>query len=417
MAKLQTGTRIFGTANVDSTLVVGNISPTNSTSNSTGSLIVTGGVGISGNLWSDKVFISNTTTSTSNTTGSLIVTGGVGLTGNLYMKGSANITAQAVLTDDMLSIDTAGYPVTTAGLNAINVRYQGGAAAIEGTAVRVDAIPGSTAGGIWNSYRILQSTGAASGVVANGVKFDNITSAGGTDNMIYAGTGWDSIINLNGTSLIHGSGAIKLINGTTAEAPIYANANGALLTTATQGAIEVAANNIYYTSNPSIGTGRNVVQASQFGVLATSATVASGGAFFTNTVRPQLAQGQYHHFRYYLAWTKATAGTLTYSFTPTAGTFVNLRAEARTYVAGAVLAAVTNMASITATASATTTSSASASIANNAAGYTIIEGFVVPSTNCRLSLLVTDSAGTVTSVLGSNFLVTNLGAVNIGNIA
>jgi hypothetical protein len=61
MAKLQTGTRIFGTANVDSTLVVGNIFSANSTSTTTGSLQVTGGVGISGNVYTSNVSITNNT--------------------------------------------------------------------------------------------------------------------------------------------------------------------------------------------------------------------------------------------------------------------------------------------------------------------------------------------------------------------
>jgi flagellar biogenesis protein FliO len=51
MAKLLTGTRIYGTANVDSVLVVGNVTSNNSTSNTTGSLIVTGGMGITGNVF------------------------------------------------------------------------------------------------------------------------------------------------------------------------------------------------------------------------------------------------------------------------------------------------------------------------------------------------------------------------------
>jgi hypothetical protein len=51
MAKLLTGTRVYGTANVDNVLRVGNITPVISTSNSTGSLIVTGGVGVSGNIY------------------------------------------------------------------------------------------------------------------------------------------------------------------------------------------------------------------------------------------------------------------------------------------------------------------------------------------------------------------------------
>ena len=46
-----------------------------------------------------------------------------------------------------------------------------------------------------------------------------------------------------------------------------------------------------------------------------------------------------------------------------------------------------------------------------------IEGDIIPSANMRLQLLVTDSAGTVTSLLGSNFQFTDLGTTNIGNIA
>jgi hypothetical protein len=51
MAKLLTGTRVYGTANVDSVLRVGNTTPANSTSNATGSLVVTGGIGVSGNIY------------------------------------------------------------------------------------------------------------------------------------------------------------------------------------------------------------------------------------------------------------------------------------------------------------------------------------------------------------------------------
>lgn len=55
MAKLLGGTRIYGTANVDSILYVnGGI---NSTSNSTGSIVVSGGVGITGNLHTGNVIV------------------------------------------------------------------------------------------------------------------------------------------------------------------------------------------------------------------------------------------------------------------------------------------------------------------------------------------------------------------------
>jgi len=61
MAKLLTGTRVYGTANVDSVLRVGNTTPVNSTSNTTGSLIVTGGVGITGNVYTGNIVITGNT--------------------------------------------------------------------------------------------------------------------------------------------------------------------------------------------------------------------------------------------------------------------------------------------------------------------------------------------------------------------
>jgi hypothetical protein len=51
MAQLLTGTRIYGNTSIDSQMIVGNVTPYTATSNSTGSLIVTGGVGVSGNIY------------------------------------------------------------------------------------------------------------------------------------------------------------------------------------------------------------------------------------------------------------------------------------------------------------------------------------------------------------------------------
>ena len=376
--------------------------------------------GFSGGTIANQLIIANNITSTSNITGALQVSGGVGITGNLFMSGSANIVAKAVLTDDMLSIDTVGYGVTTAGLNAINVRYQGGAAAIEGTAVRVDAIPGTTAGGIWNSYRILQSTGASAGVVTNGVKFDNITPAGGTDNMIYAGTGWDSIISINGTSFINGNGVIKLINGTTSEAPIvFANANGSLLlTNAGSGSLEYDATSLYITSaNTSNGAGRQIIHASQVNQLAVPVGVASAAQYFAPPQRPQLVANHTYAFKYYLSFKKITAGTVTFSFSNfPAVNFTNLNAIVTLTSQSGFGAA--NTLGIYANGATTTTSSASGVTLNANGGYVaIIDGVVQVASNTRLQLVITDSAGTIAANTGSLYYITDLGTNSkIGNI-
>jgi hypothetical protein len=98
----------------------------NSTSTTTGALVVSGGIGASGNIYAENIFdngnrvvttagtnlsvsgttisvvnnptfsgivnISNNTTSTSTTTGALVVSGGVGIGGNLFVGGNLNIT-------------------------------------------------------------------------------------------------------------------------------------------------------------------------------------------------------------------------------------------------------------------------------------------------------------------------------------
>lgn len=58
MAKLQSNTRIYGTANIDSTLIVGQITASNSVSTNTGTLQIIGGVGVSGNVYAGNVYTS-----------------------------------------------------------------------------------------------------------------------------------------------------------------------------------------------------------------------------------------------------------------------------------------------------------------------------------------------------------------------
>jgi hypothetical protein len=56
MALLQSNTIIYGTANVYSVLTVGAVTSNNSVNTTTGSLIVTGGVGVSGNVYAGNVY-------------------------------------------------------------------------------------------------------------------------------------------------------------------------------------------------------------------------------------------------------------------------------------------------------------------------------------------------------------------------
>ena len=206
--------------------------------------------------------------------------------------------------------------------------------------------------------------------------------------------------------------------GTTSLAPIDFQ-TGTNLTTAAQGSLEFDGNLLYITGNTTTGTGRGVILSPQFNTLAAGASVASGASFFTATKRPALLAGHVYHFKYFLKFAKATPGTVTFSFSNTATTTLNLNATAILQTQGASFTSGTNanIININATAATTTTSAASFSIGNNANMAVYIEGTVIPTANTRLDLLTTTSAGTVTSQLGSNYIFTDLGAANSGNIA
>ena len=146
--------------------------------------------------------------------------------GNLKAAGqAANFAPTIAPTTDIVTITNAGLSVTTAGVSALQVTYAGGAAAVEASAARIDMTPGTTTGGTWNGWRFVGATAATTGVTMNALKIDSITTGLGTDNALYVGTGYDNIINYNGTTIIDGTGQIpKLTNGNS-NITIVANAN------------------------------------------------------------------------------------------------------------------------------------------------------------------------------------------------
>lgn len=87
MAKLLSGTRIYGTATVDTQLFVSGTSV--STSTTTGALQVVGGIGVGSGMYVGGVITATSiVSSTSTTTGALQVIGGVGIGGNLWVGGT-----------------------------------------------------------------------------------------------------------------------------------------------------------------------------------------------------------------------------------------------------------------------------------------------------------------------------------------
>jgi hypothetical protein len=121
-----------------STGVLSVFNTTESTSTTTGALVISGGVGIGGNLYiageivaqkltieyttvtttyvvtDDVITTTNPTQSTSTYTGALIVTGGVGIGGNTYIGGDLNVGGSLVITTASIAV-YAPKTIITAG--------------------------------------------------------------------------------------------------------------------------------------------------------------------------------------------------------------------------------------------------------------------------------------------------------------
>jgi hypothetical protein len=106
MAQLAANTRVYGTASIDSILLVGNVSPYFAYSSNTGSLQVIGGAGVTGDLYVLGNVISSNIISANYLTANGFALGG---TGNF----TANVvTANSIAFSDNTSISTSNTSVT-----------------------------------------------------------------------------------------------------------------------------------------------------------------------------------------------------------------------------------------------------------------------------------------------------------------
>ncbi len=143
--------------------------------------------------------ISGVTGITQTGVGANSLTGATAVSNNLTINTSTGnqlsiSSGTNVPTVDQVVVDnTASTGVTTAGINGVNVKYKGGAAAVEAAGMRIDFTPGTTSGGTWSGMRIVaNTTGAVAGVSEYGIKLEGPTAAGaGTEEAVYVGTGWD----------------------------------------------------------------------------------------------------------------------------------------------------------------------------------------------------------------------------------
>ena len=108
-----------------------------STTTTSGALVVTGGVGVGGNITVGRRFKStDDTQSTSTTTGAIITAGGVGIAKNLTVGGdttiTGNLTVQGVLTSvNSTTLDVSDLQITLA-------KGAGSSAAADGAGINVD---------------------------------------------------------------------------------------------------------------------------------------------------------------------------------------------------------------------------------------------------------------------------------------
>ena len=213
------GQNFNGSANVTGNLTsVGNITGTAGiaiATTTTGVLDLdsgtTGAINIGTNANAKTLTLGNVT----GATGIVLNSGTAGVSVNTVASGQFKVQASAAPIADMVNITNTGFGTVTAGKSALQVTYVGGAAAIEASAARIDIAPGGTTGGTWSALRLVP-TAAASGVTVNLIKADAFTAGAGTENVMYVGTGYNSIINYNGTSILDGTGANYSGNAATA---------------------------------------------------------------------------------------------------------------------------------------------------------------------------------------------------------
>lgn len=136
------------------------------------------------------------------------------------IPGSLSINSSTTVpTVDQLIIDNTGSTgVTTAGVNGLNLKYKGGAAAVEAAGMRIDYTPGTTTGGTWSGLRIVAgATGPVSGVTAYGIKLEGPAAQGaGTETAIRVDSGWDIGIDVQ-------SGGLQLLAQSDPTTPAASN--------------------------------------------------------------------------------------------------------------------------------------------------------------------------------------------------
>ena len=190
---------------------------TNSTSKITGALTVSGGVGISGNLFAsagtlDSLNILNTTASTSKFTGALTVAGGVGILGSLF---ATSCELNSLIVTNGASINGTLF-ATSCELNSLNILNTTASTSKSTGALTVSGgvgISGDVYGTLGNFDNLRAISGTASTSKTTGAL--RVTGGIGASGSIYGASGvLDNLQVLDGTgSTSKSTGALRVTNG------------------------------------------------------------------------------------------------------------------------------------------------------------------------------------------------------------
>lgn len=355
MAKLQTGTRIFGTANIDSMLVVGNISPQSpSLSSNSGTLQVGSGLtfsdtGIVASFTSNtnsysQIINQNSNTGTLSSSDFIVNNDSAAQGTSIYGDFGINSTTFNN-PNDLVFGDASGTYLFSAGgslaqgtLNAFDYKLA------TNNIVRLTA--NGTTGDITvaNSLSVSGNITAPSAII-NGLNVYNyITSSFAQANNAVANLGPVITVNSAGfllvsntlTSTSTGTGALRvsggagiagnvyiggtanLAAGTTTTHPIGLT-TGLLLTTQKTGVIEYDGAAAYFTPDTTIGRGF-IPSTSTFRLLVAGNAITGTQANFFGTTSniPLVANAFYEIDIYALGLKGSTAGAVTWQFTNSA---------------------------------------------------------------------------------------------------
>jgi hypothetical protein len=318
---------------------------------------------------------------------------------------------------------TAINATTSAGTAGQAFISQGGGAGAPPLFADITVV-GTITTGVWNAGAVTSSgaisgTALAGSLLSSATPLINGTAAAGNstiparDNHVHPTDTTRAA--LAGATF---TGAVVLPAGTTTLTPIAFQA-GSVLTTPVQHAHEWDGANLFITGDTTNGSGRMIVPAMQKRYLSAAGSAIAAGTDFFPTARPAMLAGKMYHFKYFLTFSKNTAGTVTFQLKNSAAVnFTFISATMQIFVQGAVMAALGNIEQAYAAGAATATFTASQSLANNANCVAVIEGWCVPVSNTRLSITPSAyGAGTISTVAGSNMIITDLGtaATNYGN--